>query len=298
MNTTLIALALSACLWTMSAAAAPEPDLVSEDVQVKPAQAPGSSEVSGLQDLLSGWQLGAVASHGRYSEKGIMQVQGPRSGLSAIRHLPFQKNWHITAQGQLHLSAMHYSSPISGELANVPDLETDLRITALHPLNHLLVPPPNDGATDAPVAWQWAAYAGLAHRLHYNDLRGSTSVNHVGYRRLNHRIYLPIGLQVSQAGASAFTARLEITPAVYGSHTTYMTDVDAERDATATQKSRGWAVQIGWQPQPGWRVSAHHRRWSTSATDAWASTRFGMTRLYSEPASQWRDTGVQISRQF
>jgi hypothetical protein len=298
MNTTPIALALSACLWMTNAAAAPDPDLVSEEASAKPAQAPGSSEVGGLQDLLSGWQLGAIASHGRYSEKGIMQVQGPRAGLSAIRHLPPQGNWQITAQGQLHLSAMHYSSPISGELANVPDLETDLRITALHPLNHLLAPRPNDSATDASSVWQWAAYAGLAHRFHYNDLRGSTSVDHVGYRRLNQRTYLPIGLQVGQTGASAFTARLEITPTVYGTHSTYMTDVGADRDATATQKSRGWAVQIGWQPQPGWRVSAHHRRWSTSATDAWPSTRLGVTRLYYEPASQWRDTGVQISRQF
>lgn len=256
------------------------------------ATAAAGDQLDSAPELLSGWHLGAIASHGRYREKSVMQVQGPRLGVSAARDWFTHGAWQISVQGQLHLSAAYYSSPISGELANVPDLETDLRITALYPLKH------NDSATDAPGAWQWAAYAGLAHRFHYNDLRGRTTVGDIGYRRLSQRIFLPIGLQVSQAGTSAFTARLEITPNLYGTHSTYMTDFGADRDATVAQKSRGWAVQIGWQPLPGWRVSAHHRRWSTSATGAWPGTRFGVTRYYYEPASQWRDTGVQVSRQF
>lgn len=251
-------------------------------------------ETDTVLNLLNGWQLGVITSHGRYSESGLMQVQGPRLGVSAARDLLERGAWRIVVQGQLHWSAMRYSSPISGELANVPDVETDLRITALHPLNR----PYNDGAIEAPDTWQWAAYSGLAHRLHYNDLRGKTTVGHIGYRRLNQRTYLPIGLVITRAGSSALSARFEITPTLQGTHRTYMTDTGAERDATARQKSRGWALQVGWQPQPGWRVSAHHRQWTTTATAAWASTRFGVTRLYMEPASTWRETGLLISRQF
>lgn len=293
--TTLVVLALSAPLAQAIGAQA-------QSLQVEPTAetalaanaTPPSAEELNAPALLSGWQLGTIASHGQYSEAGLMQVQGPRLGVSAARDWITQSAWQITVQGQLNFSAMHYTSPISGELANVPDLETDLRITALHPLRRSL----NGGAAHEPGTWQWAAYSGLAHRLHYNDLRGTTTVGHIGYRRLNQRTYLPIGLQATRAGASALFARFEITPSIHGTHSTYMTDTGATRDATVLQKSQGWALQVGWQPQPGWRVRAHHRQWTTSATATWPSTRRGLTRFYIEPASLWRETGLLISREF
>jgi len=292
-QTTLITLTLCAPVWIATAAAAQSlANLPVEDAQVVGAQvegAPAEQSANGAARLKS-WQLGGIASYGHYSEHGLMQLQGPRSGVSAARQLRPYGAWEIAIQGQLQLSAMRYSSPISGELSNVPDLETDLRITAQYPLSST--------SADAPDAWQWSAYAGLAYRLHYNDLRGFSSLGSIGYRRLNQRIYAPVGLQVTRPSASALSARLEFTPALYGTHRSYMSDVGADRDATAVQQSSGWGLEIGWLAWPDWRLSAHHRQWSTTATDPWASTRFGMTRRYYEPASQWRETGLQLRRQF
>jgi hypothetical protein len=239
----------------------------------------------------SGWTLAGVVSHARYREPGLMQLQGPRLGVSVARELTTTGSWQLGLEGQLHSSAMQYSSPISGELSHVPDLETDLRLTARYPLN-------GASTAGASTAWQWHALAGLAHRWHYNDLRGTTSVGHIGYRRLNQRVYLPLGLQVTGAGPQALSAALEFTPALVGTHTTYMTDVGGDSNATASQSSRGWGLRVGWAFRPGWRLSAHHREWRTQTTDSWASTINGVTKRYIEPASHWQDTGLQLSRRF
>jgi hypothetical protein len=240
--------------------------------------------------ILQGWQLGGVMSHGRYRERGLMQLQGPRLGVWAAKSLPAQGHWQPTVQGQLQSSAMRYSSPISGELANVPDHELDLRLTVLHPLTPSLASP-----------WgplQLGAYAGLGYRLHYNDLRGTTTQGHIGYRRLNQRLYLPLGLQLQTPAFNPVTLSLAYTPALYGSHTTYMTDVGGTKDATEPQKSQGWLLQASWQPQPGWHLSAYHRQWTTKATTSWQSTINGVTKSYVEPASEWQETGIKLSRQF
>lgn len=241
--------------------------------------------------LWQGWTLGGVVSHARYREPGLMQLQGPRLGVSAARELPTTGPWQLGLEGQVHSSAMQYSSPISGELSHVPDVETDLRLTARYPFN-------GTSTASATPAWQWHALMGVAYRWHYNDLRGTTSVGHIGYRRLNQRVYLPLGLQVTGPGPQALSAALEFTPTLAGTHTTYMTDVGGDSNATASQSSQGWAFRVGWAFRPGWRLSAHHREWTTQTTDSWASTINGVTRRYLEPASQWQDTGLQLSHQF
>ena len=234
-----------------------------------------------------GWLLGGAVSHGNFREPGLMQVQGPRLGVWAEKPMGHLGRWQPTLRGLLQSSAMHYSSPISGELPNVPDHELEVRVTALHPL----------GQSDEPRSpWAWGVYAGLGYRLHYNDLRGTTSNGAVGYQRLNQRLTLPLGLQVKSA--SGITARLELSPALYGTHTTYMSDVGALADATVPQKSQSWAIEVGWQPWPQWELRLYHRQASTQATDAWSSTINGVTRRYLEPASTWHDTGIRIARQF
>ena len=99
---------------------------------------------------------------------------------------------------------MHYSSPISGELANVPDHELDLRLTALHPLSSAIASP-----------WGYllaGGYLGVGYRLHYNDLRGYTTKGNIGYRRLNQRLYLPLGIQLQTQSANPISFSMEFAP--------------------------------------------------------------------------------------
>jgi hypothetical protein len=145
---------------------------------------------------------------------------------------------------------------------------------------------------------QASAYLGLGYRWHHNDLRGITTLGSVGYRRTNQRVYAPLGLQVSTQAPKVITASFEYTPTLHGLHTTHMTDIGATQDATVTQKSQGWALQVGWQFSPGWEFGLYHRQWNTQATAAWNSTRNGITQRYFEPASQWRDAGLKLSHQF
>lgn len=277
----LMALTLTASLWgagvAMAQSAAAEPHVNTDPASPAP-------------NWLQGWQLGAVTSHGRYREPGLMQLQGPRLGVWAAKSLPALRHWQATLQGQVQSSAMQYSSPISGGLANVPDHELDLRLTALHlwspaigsPWGHLRA----------------GAFAGLGYRLHYNDLRGTTTQGNIGYQRLNQRLYLPLGIQLQTQTTNPITVSMEVTPALYGSHTTYMTDVGATQDATVQQNSQGWSLQASWQAQPGWRLSAYHRQWSTKATPRWQSTINGVTQSFLEPASEWQETGLKLSRQY
>jgi hypothetical protein len=301
----LIALTLTAPLWgagatlaqnlatDISAVSAAQTLTQSEakpEAETAPATQRATHPAIHTSGMLQGWQLGGVVSHGRYREPGLMQLQGPRLGVWAAKSLPAQGHWQPTLQGQLQSSAMQYSSPISGELANVPDHELDLRLTALHPLI------PSFASPWGPL--QLGAYAGLGYRLHYNDLRGTTTQGYIGYRRLNQRLYLPLGLQLQTPALNPVTLSIEYAPALYGSHTTYMTDVGGTKDATEPQKSQGWSLQASWQLQPSWHLSAYHRQWTTKATTSWQSTINGVTKSYVEPASEWQETGLQLSRQF
>ncbi len=243
------------------------------------------------QPWLRGLQLGVAASHGRYREPGLMQTEGPRLGVWAAYPLATRGQWQPTLQGQVHTSAMRYSSTVSGELADVPDHELDLRMTGLRVLNKGI------GSPWGPMAL--GAYAGLGYRWHLNDLRGTTTLGAIGYRRTNQRIYVPLGLQLSgSTPTSTVTASIEYSPALYGTHTTHMSDIGATQDATVSQKSQGWALRVGWQLGPDWSLAAYHRQWITQTTSAWNSTRNGVTQRYIEPASQWRETGIQLGRVF
>lgn len=301
----LIALALTAPLWGAGAALAQNPPTnisaapaaqtltkseAKPQAETAPAAQLDSKPAIHTPGMLQGWQLGGVMSHGRYREPGLMQLQGPRLGVWAAKSLPALGQWQPTLQGQVQSSAMQYSSPISGELSNVPDHELDLRLTALHPLT------PNLASPWGPL--RLGAYTGLGYRLHYNDLRGTTTQGHIGYRRLNQRLYLPLGLQLQTPALNPVTLSMAYTPALYGSHTTYMTDVGGTKDATAPQKSQGWSLQATWQPQPGWHLSAYHRQWTTKVTTSWQSTINGVTKSYVEPASEWQETGIKLGRQF
>lgn len=275
----MIALTLTATLWGGGAT-------VAQNIDSGISAAPAAQTPS----MLQGWQLGGVISHGRYHEPRLMQLQGPRLGVWAAKSLPEHGHWQPNLQGQLQSTVMQYSSPISGELANVPDHELDLRLTAQHPLSP---------ANGSPLGYlRVEAYLGLGYRMHYNDLRGTTTHGHIGYRRLNHRLYLPLGIQMQTLALNPVKISMEYTPALYGTHTTYMTDVGGIEDATMQQKSQGWSLQANWQPQPGWRLSAYHRQWSTRATSTWKTTISGVTKFYLEPASEWQETGIKLGRQF
>lgn len=251
------------------------------------AHSPDGQNTAEPASWIQGWLVGGLVSQARYREAGLMQLRGPRLGLWAEKSMGHWDEWQTTLRGQLQSSAMHYSSPVSGELANVPYQEMDVRVTAQHPL----------AKTDTPWGpWQWSTSAGLGYRLHYNDLRGTTSQGAVGYRRLNQRLELPLGLQAQSA--TGISVRMEWSAALYGSHTTYMSDVGALGNATVQQKSQAWAVELGWQPWPQWALSLYHRQASTQATAPWRSTINGVTQRYLEPASSWHDTGIRIGRQF
>lgn len=248
-----------------------------------------TSTVASEPAKFKGLQLGGVISHASYREPGLMQVEGLRIGLWTAYDWQTEGPWKLGVQGELHSGALRYTSAISGQLDNVPDHEVDFRVTAFRPLKL---------ATDSTAAWDWGIYGGLGYRLHYNDLRGTTSVGHIGYRRLNQRFYLPMGLKVEHKGPKKFTTSLEFTPVLHGTHTTYMTDVGGTQNATVPQRGRGWALQVGWQPIPGWRLNAYHRHWTTDATRSWSSVINGSTRQYYEPSSQSNETGFRLLRKF
>lgn len=263
-----------------------------QDIPVNdPPTSLGSKQAAGGgKHPFSGLALGAGVSHATYSEPGLMQTQGPRLGVWAALPLAQRGQWQPRLQGQLHSSAMQYSSPISGELPNVPDHEIDLRLTVLRPLGQAFETPWGPAQADA--------FGGLGYRWHFNDLRGSTSAGHVGYRRVNQRIYTPLGLQLRSQSSHALTASIEWRAALHGVHTTHMTDIGASSDATVSQQSEGWSVRVSWQPWPAWTLAAYHSQWNTQDTGTWSSSIRGVTQRFLEPASQWRDTGIQLIRVY
>lgn len=254
-----------------------------------PAAQPQTTDAKSI-NWLHGLQIGVGVSHALHREPGIMQVQGPRLGVWGTFSLPMWHQWEPNVQVSAQSSAMHYSSETSGTLSQVPDHELDLRMTALQSLF--------SGKARLATGFQLGAYLGLGYRWHYNDLRGMTSKNHVGYRRVNRRLYWPLGLQLTKLDPKKMSVRLEYAPVVHGVQVTHMTDVGAQQDAKVAQKSYGWAVHLGWQLQSNWRLVGYHRRWVNQATDSWLAVTPSGAKNYHEPKGQWQETGLKLERLF
>lgn len=212
--------AVLASRWAVLASLAVAPLAWAQDAPVGPV-APSAN---------AGLRLGLSTGFSHYRESQ-MQLAGPNLGLQLEWTQPWGlERWVLQAQGLL--SAPNYSSPVSGSIDRRTTVETAWR--ALYSLSA-----PGDAS-----AGRWDA--GLEWQTYYNDLRGTTSVGHVGYERERYGLWALAGYQSPAAPAQPQGAqhwRLEAAVLLQGVAVSHLSQVSTSYGDAVNRQNRGVSLR-------------------------------------------------------
>ncbi len=174
----------------------------------------------------SSLRLGVSTGYTHYRESQ-MQLAGPNLGLQLEWAQPWGlERWVLQAHGLL--SAPDYSSPVSGTIDRRTTSETAWR--ALY----------TSSAPDTAAAPRWEG--GLEWQTYYNDLRGTTSVGHVGYERERYGLWALVAYQAPLAQAQPHGAqrwRLEAAVLLQGVAVSHLSQVSASYGDAVNRQNRG-----------------------------------------------------------
>jgi hypothetical protein len=166
------------------------------------------------------WQLSAGMN--QYTEPSLMQLVGPEIGLHVHSFDPNQLEG-LQLEGDFLLGLQKYTSRGTGSLDNVTNIETRWR--ALAPIYV------GDSAASS-------LSVGVGIHTLWNDLRGTTTTNHGGYRRMATQLWLPIRWNADE------TWQFDAGLLLYGVHTSVLSDVSADYGDVTNTQHRGTYLQM------------------------------------------------------
>jgi len=157
--------------------------------------------------------IGLSASDYEYREPGIMSLEAIKVGIDYSGKVPFSKNWFLRGDFSYAYGRVDYESVNTGSSDDHKDWHVDTRGLVGYDFqfgSHTLSP-----------------YSGLGFRLLSNDMRGTTTTGHLGYRRQSQYFYLPIGLahRWSLGERVKLTTTIEYDYLAMGRQTTELGDV-------------------------------------------------------------------------
>jgi len=213
---------------------------------------------------LGGWQLSAGWQD--YSE-AQMNLKGPELGL----HWQSRRLGTYTLEADVHVGLQNYSSAASGQLDQVPNVDTRWR--ALR-------------ASTGQPQWQY----GLALHAHANFLRGTTSLGFGGYDRLSTQVWLPVRWQSLGDQRWAIDAGWLL----WGEHVSRLSQTDSTlQDVTNTQR-KGAYFQISQKLNTRRGELEPYARWTwVDDSDVQMMTLADQTRGAYEPQNNRLQLGMK-----
>lgn len=173
----------------------------------------------------SPWERQIGLGYGLYRESA-MSLRGPEL-LLGLRWKPsptqrYALEWSAAQQ--------HYDSDDTGAKSDVPYYEG--RLQGLYRLG------------DGP-AWLRDPELGWLVHYGYNDLRGRTTTQHIGYERVSWQLWLPLRWRASAWFTEPSTAlELEIGWLLYGQQTSRLSQVSAVYTDARNQQRHGVYLQV------------------------------------------------------
>lgn len=157
--------------------------------------------------------IGLGASDYEYREPGVMSLEAIKVGFDYSATVPFSTSWYFKGDFSYAYGRADYESVSTGSSDDHKDWHTDARALVGYDFkfgSHAIGP-----------------YSGVGYRILSNDLRGTSSTGHTGYRRLSQYYYLPIGMahRWSFGERVKLTTTIEYDYLVKGQQTTKMGDV-------------------------------------------------------------------------
>lgn len=250
--------------------------------------------------------IGLSASDYEYREPGLMSLEAIKVSFDYSGKLPISKSWFLRGDFSYAYGRADYDSVSTGSSDDHKDWHIDARGLMGYELqfgNHSLSP-----------------FSGLGYRVLSNDLRGTTTTGHRGYRRESQYLYLPIGLahQWDFGERVKLTTIVEYDYLVKGRQTSNMEDVYegtvtpggttlvSVEPAKNTQKhGYGWrgSIMLGfgnWMMGPYasyWRIDDSevddHIEAQDNVGDTWV-----FTGAVYEPRNRTREAGFKVFYSF
>lgn len=154
----------------------------------------------------------------RYSES-LMQLQGPDIGVHWRNHAQVQRSG-VQLEVDAIWGLQNYSSPVSGTLKGIPNIDTRWRLMA-------------------PVSFMPSVSYGLALHTDYNNMRGITSVGHGGYERISTQLWLPLRWTLPTAQAWELDAGVLL----WGQHVSRLSQATANSEDVTNAQDIGVYLQ-------------------------------------------------------
>jgi len=230
-----------------------------------------------------GLEMGVQVSTYEYEEPALARLEGERLGLTAAYTFRNDTRLFSRIEGRFSWAELDYEG--SGTKSDNPDQLYELRMLV---------------GRDYPEGGKvWAPYVGLGFRYLYNDIRGFTSTNAVGYRRESRYWYVPLGLtvRIPMGGKWVFAPQLEFDAFASGSQTSYLTDtgIPGLNDANNRQgHGEGGRGQLAFE-SPRWAFSVWFSYWHIKDSDV---VPIGGGLGGYEPENSTEEYGVEVRYRF
>jgi opacity protein-like surface antigen len=231
-----------------------------------------------------GFEVGGQIAHYHYEEPDFAKLIGNRAGL--VGAYTFPQRWDrvfFRVDGRGSHGALKYQG--SGTQDSVPDLIIETRGVAgmdFFPGNRVSLSP----------------YLGLGYRYLYNDLRGRSSTNAVGYRRYSNYLYAPVGVTIrfDLGNRWVLAPTVEADIFILGKQKSQLSDANLGlNDVTNTQKRgsgyRGYLMV----EKDHLAFGAWTHYWNIKDSDVQP---IGLGRAGLEPANWTRESGIEFRYRF
>jgi hypothetical protein len=228
-----------------------------------------------------GWEVGGQVSKYRYEEPDVaVKITGNFAGATgAYTFTDASRHIFTRIDGRLAYGKTDYEG--SGTQTGVPDTIFETR--AVVGMDFFSGP----GVTLSP-------YLGLGYRYLYDDSRGYTSTNAVGYRRYSNYLYAPLGLttRFDMGGKWILAPTVEYDVFLQGRQASKLSDTNIGfSDVTNNQNhGRGYRASLMVQ-KDHWAFGPWMNYWSIKDSDI-QPVGLGFAGL--EPRNWTREYGVEL----
>jgi hypothetical protein len=234
-------------------------------------------------------EIGVQGSFYHYHEKDLgVKLQGPQGGVHALATGDIGGQWFLRADGRFTAGSPSYKG--SGQMDTNPNYIGELRATI--------------GRDFLTRNYGISPYVGVGYRYLYSDIRGMTTTGQLGYRRANHMLFVPIGLQprVQLPNGDKLTLTAEYDPMLKGWQESFLSDVgESYPDLTNKQKT-GYGVRADLMYQKdNWSAGPFMNYWNINQSTTECGVGSGASPLSVcgyEPHNHTLEYGFQLRYRF
>lgn len=227
-----------------------------------------------------------LASH-RYKEPRVCSMRGYIGGFFLRycgRFIESESDDDLFIRSGVHIETGEADYHGSGNLSGTPLKKFELYAT----LGNIL--------TYEPMQASCLTYMGLGYRYLFHDARGTTTTNHVGYRRSNSLLYMPIGVDVRIPSRDwTNVINIQLSALLLGKQTSYFSDIHSSLPDIDNRQGLGFGTRLSYAMERGnFSLGPYIEYWSVDQSDGYVLNDV----IFVEPDNHTTEVGFELRYRF